>query len=128
MKQDNLDDTTNEKCELCGNDMVKKVGRYGEFIACSGYPKCKNIKNQKQTSKNTLDNIFCPLCGGEIIKRFSRRGVFFGCSNYPKCNFISNSEPLNIKCKECGYLMTKKETKTKKYLQCLKCKNKEDLL
>ena len=127
IKQDDTDNVTNEKCELCGSDMVKKVGRYGEFIACSGYPKCKNIIGQKQAPKNILDGVNCPLCGGGIIKRFSRRGAFFGCSNYPKCDFISNNEPVNIKCKECGYLMAKKETKTKKYLQCLKCKTKEDL-
>lgn len=127
IKQDTSKDTANDKCEICGSDMVKKVGRYGEFIACSGYPKCKNIKGQKQAQKNVLDGVKCPLCGGDIVSRFSRRGAFYGCSNYPKCNFISSSEPTNHKCKECGYLMAKKETKTKKYFQCLKCKSKEDI-
>lgn len=123
-KENNIVD---EKCEFCGKDMLKKVGRYGEFIACSGYPECKNIKGQKQVPKNILEDVNCPLCGGDIVKRFSKKGVFYGCSNYPKCNFISNDEPINNKCKECGYLMAKKETKSKKYLYCLKCKTKEEI-
>ena len=122
-KEDNIID---EKCEICGKDMVKKFGRYGEFIACSGYPECKNIKKDKQ--KNILEGVNCPECGGNIIKRFSRKGAFYGCSNYPKCKFISNDEPTNEKCEECGYLMAKKATKSKTYLQCLKCKAKKEIL
>lgn len=115
------------KCEICGKAMIKKIGKYGEFLACSGYPNCKNIKSlNENTKKNILENVKCPLCGGDIIKRFSKRGAFFGCTNYPKCKFISNNEPVNEKCSECNFLMAQKETKTKKYLECIKCKHKKE--
>ncbi|RAX54734.1 DNA topoisomerase I [Helicobacter sp. 16-1353] len=117
-----------EKCEICGKAMVKKKGRYGEFLACSGYPDCKNIKSlAKNNTKKILQNVKCPLDGGNIVQRFSKRGTFFGCDNYPKCNFISKDEPTNEKCQECGSIMAKKETKTKKYLQCIKCKYKKEI-
>lgn len=80
----------------------------------------------KNATKKILPDVKCPLCGGDIVQRYSKRGAFFGCSNYPKCNFISKDEPTNEKCPECDSIMAKKETKTKKYLQCIKCKHKKE--
>lgn len=118
-------------CEKCGKAMVKKMGRNGAFIACSGYPKCKNAKSLNAKQKSF--DINCPKCGGKIIERMSRRGKFYGCGNYPKCDFISNGEPTAKKCESCDNngeskgMLVLKETKTKKYLECLDCKNKVDL-
>ncbi len=120
---------TGEMCPECGSELVKRKGRYGEFISCSAFPKCKYTKNLGKTEKKEplkLD-VPCPECGGDIIERFSRRGKFYGCSNYPKCKFISNYPPTDKKCSECGYIMAKKELKTKSYYECLKCKHKEDI-
>lgn len=117
-----------EVCEKCGKPMIKKIGRNGEFLACSGYPECKNTKSLKtKKEKNIVSGVACPLCGGEIVQRFSRRGAFYGCGNYPKCKFICNNEPTNEKCEKCGSMMAKKETKTKKYLECIQCKNKKEI-
>ena len=113
------------KCEVCGKDLVKKRGKFGEFVACSGYPECKNIIKTQKTPPETIA-AKCPECGGALVKRFSRRGAFFGCANYPKCKFITSNEPSLEKCESCGGALVKKETKTKKYLQCLKCKHKQD--
>ena len=120
---------TGEMCPECGSELVKRKGRYGEFISCSAFPKCKYTKNLGKVEKKEplkLD-VPCPECGGDIIERFSRRGKFYGCSNYPKCKFISNYPPTDKKCSECGYIMAKKELKTKSYYECLKCKHKEDI-
>ena len=129
-----------EKCPECGSELVLRKGRYGEFIACSNFPKCKysrNIAKDSQMSAETgsataakpkrelkkLD-VPCPKCGGEIVERFSRRGKFYGCANYPKCDFISNYEPVAQKCDECGGNMIKKELKKGTFIECTKCKKK----
>ena len=129
-----------EKCPECGSELVLRKGRYGEFIACSNFPKCKysrNIAKDSQMSAETgsataakpkrelkkLD-VPCPKCGGEIVERFSRRGKFYGCANYPKCDFISNYEPVAQKCDECGGDMIKKELKKGTFIECTKCKKK----
>lgn len=103
-------DETDEICDKCGKPMVVKHGRYGAFIACSGYPECKNIKK----IVNDI-GVKCPKCGGNVIMRKSKRGrVFYGCSNYPKCDFVSWDEPLNEKCPKCGETLLKKNTKKPK--------------
>ena len=129
-----------EKCPECGSELVLRKGRYGEFIACSNFPKCKYSRNvakdsakSDETSATTavkpkrefkkLD-VPCPKCGGEIVERFSRRGKFYGCANYPKCDFISNYEPVAQKCDECGGDMIKKELKKGTFIECTKCKKK----
>jgi len=120
---------TGEICPECGSELVKRKGRYGEFISCSAFPKCKYTKNLGKTEKKELKTIDvkCPECGGDIVERFSRRGKFYGCSNYPKCKFIANFEPTDKKCPECGGMMGKKELKTKSYYECFSCKHKEDI-
>ncbi len=111
------EDKTDEICDKCGKPMVVKYGRFGKFIACSGYPECKNIKK-------IVDDIGvqCPKCGGSVIKRKSKRGrIFYGCNNYPDCDFVSWDEPTQEKCPQCGKMLFKKNTKKPK----LYCVDKE---
>ena len=111
------DEITDEICEKCGRHMVIKHGRFGEFMACSGYPECKNTK----PIIKKID-VKCPACGGDIIARKSKRGrVFYGCSNYPECKQAYWDKPVNKKCPECGSLMTEKKTKDHNY----QCSNSE---
>ncbi|MCY6958270.1 type I DNA topoisomerase [Clostridium brassicae] len=119
------DEVTDVKCEKCGKNMVIKHGRFGDFLACPGYPECKNTKPLVEE----LD-VPCPLCGGKVLLRKSRKGKkFYGCSNYPDCNFVSWFEPVNMKCPECGSYMVKKYSKTKgNYFECSngECKHRVD--
>ncbi len=104
------EDQTDEICEKCGSKMVIKHGRYGKFIACSGYPECKNVKK----IVNEI-GVKCPKCGNNVIARKSKKGrLFYGCNNYPKCDFVSWDEPLNEKCPKCGDMLFKKNTKKPK--------------
>src|ERR1700733_9600349 len=106
---------TGEDCPVCGKPLVLRQGAYGEFVSCSGYPKCKYIK------QNLIEGMKCPKCGdGDIAERKARRGnVFWGCTNYPKCDFTSNNKPVPTKCPECGspYLV-EKTLKSGVYLEC----------
>lgn len=82
-------ETTDEKCEKCGANMVVRIGKFGKFLACSTFPKCDYTKNLLKTV-----GIACPKCGGDVIQRKTRRGkTFYGCSNYPKCDFASWNKP-----------------------------------
>ena len=89
---------TGEVCEQCGKPMVLKTGRFGQFIACSDYPRCKNTHPMKTGAS-------CPLCEGDLVERGSRRGVFYGCSKYPECKYTNNRRPLPAPCPECEGLM-----------------------
>ena len=101
------EDETDIVCEKCGRKMVVKVGRYGKFIACPGYPDCKNIKKYVEKTGTV-----CPKCGGDIIvKHTKNKRVFYGCSNYPDCDFVSWNEPTNEKCPQCGEVLYKKKGK-----------------
>jgi DNA topoisomerase-1 len=106
---------TGEDCPVCGKPLVLRQGSYGEFVSCSGYPKCKYIK------QNLIEGMKCPKCGeGDIAERKARRGnVFWGCTNYPKCDFTSNLKPVAKKCPECGspYLV-EKVLKSGIFLEC----------
>lgn len=108
------EEITDIKCELCGRYMVKKHGRYGEFLACSGYPECKNTKPVvKEIGVN------CPKCGKPIVEKRSRRGrIFYGCSGYPECDNSYWNKPVNKKCPKCGALLTEKKTKSFEGLVC----------
>ena len=96
---------TGEDCPQCGKPLVLRQGSYGEFVSCSGYPKCKYVK------QNIIEGLKCPKCGtGDVAERKARRGnIFWGCTNYPKCDFTSNNKPVAEKCPECGspYLVEK---------------------
>jgi DNA topoisomerase-1 len=101
-------------CEECGSPMVIKMGRYGKFIACSNYPKCRNTK--PYVVKVGVD---CPRCGGDLIERKTRKGrVFYGCANYPECDFASWDKPVGQACPECGGLMVEAGKGTIKCLDC----------
>ncbi len=110
---------TDIKCEKCGSIMVIREGRYGEFLACSAYPECKNTKAILDTV-----GIACPKCSdGEVIKRKSKRGrVFYGCSNYPDCDFVSWDKPVDEKCPDCDEYLVEKNRKNKPNI--LKCSEK----
>ena len=105
------EDETDIICEKCGRRMVIKTGRFGRFIACPGYPECKNVK--KLVQENGAD---CPKCGGKVVVKKSKKGrVFYGCSNYPNCDFVSWDEPTLQKCPRCGKTLLKKKGKKPKY-------------
>lgn len=94
-----------EKCEKCGSEMVVRSGKFGPFLGCSGYPKCKNIKNIEKDGEKELE-IKCPKCKeGKIVKKFSRRGIFYACSAYPKCRNAYFAKPTGEKCPKCDSLM-----------------------
>ncbi|HBJ1645770.1 MULTISPECIES: type I DNA topoisomerase [Clostridium] len=109
------DKVSDVKCDKCGRMMVIKRGRYGEFLACPGYPECKNAKPIVEE----LD-VPCPECGKTIVVKKSKRGKkFFGCSGYPECTFVSWYEPVKDKCPKCESYMVLKYSKTKgKYIKC----------
>lgn len=111
-------------CDKCGKLMVIKRGRFGDFLACPGYPDCKNTKPITEE----LD-VPCPKCGGKILARRSKKGKkFFGCSQYPSCDFVSWFEPVAEKCEKCSSNMIKKYNKTKGvFLECVNedCKEKK---
>ena len=96
---------TDEVCELCGKPMVIKTGRYGKFLACSGYPDCKNTRRLIETAVGT-----CPKCGGALEARKTKKQgrKFFGCGNYPKCDFATWSEPTGEVCPKCGKTLFRK--------------------
>nr|WP_315022838.1 type I DNA topoisomerase [uncultured Aminipila sp.] len=111
------DELTGEMCELCGKPMAKKSGRFGDFIACTGYPECKNTK-----PIITKVDATCPKCGSDIVARKGKNGrMFYGCSGYPECNQVFWSKPTNKKCPECGAILIEKKTKT----SSLACSNSE---
>lgn len=92
------EEETDEVCEKCGRNMVVKVGRFGKFLACPGYPECKNTKPLILRTKAK-----CPECGGDVIEKKTRKGAaFYGCSNYPNCNFMTWDVPSDEVCLRCG--------------------------
>lgn len=97
-----------DTCEVCGRPMVYKLGRYGKFLACSGFPECHNTKAIVINA-----GVKCLACGGDIIQRKSRGGrVFYGCSNYPECKYVSWDKPIEETCPECGTQMAEKVFRT----------------
>ncbi|AJD01065.1 type I DNA topoisomerase [Campylobacter lari] len=125
-----------ETCPDCGGELAIRKGRYGEFIACLNFPKCKYSRNLKQETQNEEKSekklntigVKCPSCQeGEIVERFSKRGKFYGCSAYPKCNYISKYKPSEEKCSKCGETLIIKELKKGTFLECLKCKIKKEI-
>lgn len=131
-KQDFIKETTDEKCEKCGKDMIVKMGRYGKFLACSGFPDCRNIKNlQKEGETNDAEKIDekCPECGSALQAKRGRFGKFIGCSNYPKCKYIKKEKKgTGITCPKCnkGEIVAKRSRRGKTFYACdqyPECKN-----
>lgn len=113
------DEESDVVCEKCGANMVIKTGRYGKFLACPNFPKCRNTKPIVEEI-----NIPCPKCSAQIVVRKSKRGrKFYGCSNYPECDFVSWDMPIKDPCPKCGALMTEKSSRTNG--KTVQCTNKE---
>ena len=100
-----LDEVTDYKCEKCGKNLVKKLGRFGFFLACPGFPECRNTKS--------IPLAKCPKCDGDIVSRKTKgRGKeFYGCTNYPECDFISHFKPIDQDCPKCGQFLVEKYDK-----------------
>lgn len=126
---ENAEGTPTEKtCEKCGSPMLIKQGRYGEFLACSAYPDCKNT----QSIQGETTGVSCPEpgCGGEIVEKRSKRGkVFYGCNRYPECDYAVWDKPVPRSCPDCGgtFLLEKSTKKAGTFLQCpdRKCGHRE---
>lgn len=102
---------TGETCPNCGSPLVIKQSKYGKFTACSNYPECKYIKQEK---KEIIEIMDCPKCNGKIIERKTKKGkIFYGCNNYPKCDFASWDKPLEEKCPKCNNYLVEKKDKIK---------------
>lgn len=132
IKSQKTSENIGEKCPECGGDLVKRKGRFGEFIACSNFPKCKYSRNIKEQSEPKAapkkTGMICPECGGDIVERFSKKGKFFyGCSNYPKCTFLSNYPLSDEMCPECGKYTIIKELKKGKFIECPSCKFQKEV-
>jgi DNA topoisomerase-1 len=109
-----LDEKTDYVCEKCGKPMMKKLGRFGFFLACSGFPECRNTKS--------IPLAKCPKCGGDVVARKTKgRGKeFYGCTNYPECDFISHFKPTSLSCPKCGqFLVEKFDKKTGSHKACI---------
>ncbi len=112
-----LDEPTDEVCDKCGKPMVKKLGRYGFFIACTGFPECRNTKPVP------LADCPRPGCQGKIVARRKQGGrgkEFYGCTNYPECDFVTHFKPVDATCPKCGMFMVEKEDKQRgMYKACI---------
>lgn len=109
------DEVSDVVCELCGRNMVYKQGRFGKFLACPGFPNCRNTKAIVEST-----GISCPKCSGELIARKTKKGrKFYGCSKYPECSFVSWDEPVAEKCPKCGGLIVKKYNKKGFEYKCI---------
>jgi DNA topoisomerase-1 len=114
MEKVTVEEATDEVCPKCGKPMVVKFGRFGKFLACSGYPECKYTK-----SFQVKVGVKCPQCGGDIVqKKSKKKRIFYGCSNYPDCTFAINLKPLPQPCPQCGGLLTVYRGNLAKCTQC----------
>jgi len=119
-----VDEVSDEICEKCGRHFVYKMGRFGKFLACSGFPDCRNTKPiVKETG------VECPTCHeGQIVERRSKKGrVFYGCTRYPECDFVSWDKPISKPCPNCGKLLVEKRTKQGVKHQCTSCDFSEEV-
>jgi len=115
-----LTQTSEETCPNCGRPMVIKVGRFGKFLACSGYPDCKTTMPYAVKT-----GVSCPQCGGELVKRVSKKKkIFYGCSNFPKCKFAVNRRPIAQPCPDCGNLLVQYR---EDWAKCVACQRKVKL-
>jgi DNA topoisomerase-1 len=113
----NMTQASEETCLKCGRSMVIKVGRFGKFLACSGYPDCKTTMPYL-----VKIGISCPQCGGELVRRISKKKrVFYGCSKFPKCQFAVNRKPIAKPCPDCGGLLV---DYGRDWAKCVACQRK----
>lgn len=98
------DEVTDVICDECGRNMVVKYGPYGKFLACPGFPECRNTKPHFEKV-----GIPCPMCGGEVVLKKTKKGrKYYGCENNPECEFMSWQKPSTVKCEKCGSYMIEK--------------------
>ena len=101
----------------CGNPLVIRKGKYGEFVACSNYPECKYILKEEKVTNEICD---CPKCGHKIIEKKTKKGkIFYGCNNYPKCKYALWDKPTGEICSTCGGLMVEKKDR----VYCPECES-----
>jgi DNA topoisomerase-1 len=118
------DEVSDEICEKCGLHLVYKMGRFGKFLACSGFPDCRNTKPIVKDI-----GVTCPTCKvGHIIERRSKKGrIFYGCDQYPVCEFVSWDKPVALPCPKCGSMLIEKRNKNGLFHQCVQCDYKEEV-
>lgn len=118
------DEVSDEICEKCGLHLVYKMGRFGKFLACSGFPDCRNTKPIVKDI-----GVICPTCKvGHIIERRSKKGrIFYGCDQYPACEFVSWDKPVEQPCPKCGSMLIEKRNKNGVFHQCVQCDFKEEV-
>lgn len=118
------DEVSDEICEKCGLHLVYKMGRFGKFLACSGFPDCRNTKPIVKDI-----GVICPTCKvGHIIERRSKKGrIFYGCDQYPACEFVSWDKPVEQPCPKCGSMLIEKRNKNGVFHQCVQCDFKEEI-
>ncbi len=108
------DEETDIECEKCGRNMVIKMGRFGKFLACPGFPECRNAKPILEEA-----GVDCPLCGGKVVIKKTRKGrKYFSCENYPQCELMTWDQPVEEKCPQCQQVLVKKVTKKSSKIQC----------
>ncbi|MCU6795322.1 type I DNA topoisomerase [Paenibacillus sp. WQ 127069] len=118
------DEVSDEICEKCGLHLVYKMGRFGKFLACSGFPDCRNTKPIVKDI-----GVICPTCKvGHIIERRSKKGrIFYGCDQYPACEFVSWDKPVEQPCPKCSSMLIEKRNKNGVFHQCVQCDFKEEV-
>jgi DNA topoisomerase-1 len=108
------EEVTDEECPQCGRNMVVKTGRYGRFLACPGFPACRQTKPFLETTGHV-----CPKCGGQVVVRRTKKGkVFFGCAEYPACDFVTWDQPTEEKCPQCSAFLVKKAARKNATYMC----------
>lgn len=117
------DEISDETCDKCGRHLVYKMGRFGKFLACSGFPECRNTKPIMKDI-----GVPCPSCKeGAVVERRSKKGrLFYGCNRYPECDFVSWEKPVKKPCPECGEWMVEKRARGQVHIQCTRCSHKEE--
>lgn len=119
------DEMADEQCEKCGRQMVYKMGRFGKFLACSGFPECRNTKPIVKKI-----GVSCPSCQeGEIVERKSKKNrIFYGCNRYPDCDFVSWDKPVGRPCPKCNQLLVEKRSKKETIIKCTHCEYEEQVV
>ncbi len=121
------DEMTDIKCEKCGSLMIRRIGKYGKYLACSNYPKCKNIISESEVE---VSEIRCPKCGANMVVKSGKYGKFLACPNYPECSQILpvDAKILDEKCPKCGGEMIEKKGRFGRYTECLACGARQPIM